>query len=168
MGRRPKFNFSEYGHAAYQIKGNDACSNMVAIFCQQTLTRPQGEGGGWSKGQHIFSESSCILNFREWNLRKAIASTYSVLTDIGIMTSFIEVIWIKFEIGNHSKKRVMALFLLRIWLVHKLYWPFCVTCVLNFTLAQNYHIWQLLTIGHDYPATPSPTLTPRRGQRSNI
>ena len=24
--------FSEYGHVAYQINGNDACSNMVAIF----------------------------------------------------------------------------------------------------------------------------------------
>ena len=26
----PKFNFSEYGNVAYQIKGNNACSSMVA------------------------------------------------------------------------------------------------------------------------------------------
>ena len=30
VGAEAKFNFSEYGHAAYQIKGNDACVNMVA------------------------------------------------------------------------------------------------------------------------------------------
>ena len=29
-GAGTNFNFSEYGHVAYQIKGNDACSNMVA------------------------------------------------------------------------------------------------------------------------------------------
>ena len=27
---------SEYGHVAYQIKGNDACSNMVANICPST------------------------------------------------------------------------------------------------------------------------------------
>ena len=31
LRQRPKFNFfSEYGHLAYQSKGTDACSNMVA------------------------------------------------------------------------------------------------------------------------------------------
>ena len=30
MGRDQNLTFSEYGHVAYQIKGNDACSNMVA------------------------------------------------------------------------------------------------------------------------------------------
>ena len=30
MGRGQTSTFSEYGHVAYQIKGNDACSNMVA------------------------------------------------------------------------------------------------------------------------------------------
>ena len=30
MGQRPKLSFSEYGHVAYQIKADDACSNMVA------------------------------------------------------------------------------------------------------------------------------------------
>ena len=30
VGERPKFNFSEYGHVAYLIKGNGACINMVA------------------------------------------------------------------------------------------------------------------------------------------
>ena len=28
--RGQKSTFSEYGHVAYQIKGNDACSDMVA------------------------------------------------------------------------------------------------------------------------------------------
>ena len=28
--KKSKFNFEEYSHVAYQIKGNDACSNMVA------------------------------------------------------------------------------------------------------------------------------------------
>ena len=28
--KRSKFNFSEHGHVAYQIKGNQVCSNMVA------------------------------------------------------------------------------------------------------------------------------------------
>ena len=29
-----------------------------------------------------------------------------------------------------------------------LYWLFC---GINFTILQNYNIWQLITIGHDYP-----------------
>ena len=28
--KRSRFFFSEYGHVTYRIKGNDACSNMVA------------------------------------------------------------------------------------------------------------------------------------------
>ena len=27
--QRPKFNFLEYGHVAYQIKANDPCINMI-------------------------------------------------------------------------------------------------------------------------------------------
>ena len=27
----------------------------------------------------------------------------------------------------------------------------CFFCGINFTFLQNYYIWQLLTIGHDYP-----------------
>ena len=30
MGRGQNLTFLEYGHVAYQIKGNDGCSNMVA------------------------------------------------------------------------------------------------------------------------------------------
>ena len=42
--------FSEHGHVAYQIKGNDACSNMVA----NTLTADPSTPtlGVWSKGQN--------------------------------------------------------------------------------------------------------------------
>ena len=37
-----KFIFSEYGHVAYQIKGNDACSNMaVNILPVDTPTAPR-------------------------------------------------------------------------------------------------------------------------------
>ena len=35
--------FSEYGHVAYQIKCNDACSNMVAILYPQTPHPKPGE-----------------------------------------------------------------------------------------------------------------------------
>ena len=76
----PNSTFSEYGHVAYQIKGNDACSNMVAnvnlfqnmvmlhiilrgitnaatckyIFCPYTHPRPLG----WGQRSKHFSESS--------------------------------------------------------------------------------------------------------------
>ena len=37
--------FSEHGHVAYQIKGNDACSNMVAnILTADPSPRPLGFG----------------------------------------------------------------------------------------------------------------------------
>ena len=37
--------FSEYGHVAYQIKGNEACINMVAnILPVYPLSRPWGWG----------------------------------------------------------------------------------------------------------------------------
>ena len=41
--------FSEYGHVAYQIKGNDACINMVEnghVSIIYTCTHPEGGGGG--------------------------------------------------------------------------------------------------------------------------
>ena len=45
---------SEYGHVSYQIKGNDAFSNMVARRHILAL-------GVWSKGQNnFFSESSNV------------------------------------------------------------------------------------------------------------
>ena len=29
LGRGQNYTFSEFGHVAYQIKGNDACNNLV-------------------------------------------------------------------------------------------------------------------------------------------
>ena len=48
--------FSEHGHVAYQIKGNDDCSNMKAhiLFFSRAISP-----WGWVKGQHI-SESSHV------------------------------------------------------------------------------------------------------------
>ena len=58
MGSRPKLNFSEYGHVAYQIKVDDAGSNMVANNLPTDTPLTQGMG---SKGQTIiFSESSHV------------------------------------------------------------------------------------------------------------
>ena len=37
-GRGPKPTVSEYGHVAYQIKENDACSNMVANMSPETFS----------------------------------------------------------------------------------------------------------------------------------
>ena len=53
MGRGQTSTFSEYGHVAYQIKGNDACSNTVANSVH-TLSIP--EVG--SKVKTLFSEGS--------------------------------------------------------------------------------------------------------------
>ena len=54
-GRGQKKTFSVYGHNAYQIKANDACSNMVANILPTDTSTTQGLG---SKGQTIsFSES---------------------------------------------------------------------------------------------------------------
>ena len=51
--------FSEYGHVAYQIKGNDACSNMEAnILPVEPPSLPRGLG---SKGQNsTFSENGNV------------------------------------------------------------------------------------------------------------
>ena len=58
MGPRPKLNFSEYGHVAYQIKAENAGSNMVANILPTDTPSTQGVG---SKGQTIyFSESSHV------------------------------------------------------------------------------------------------------------
>ena len=51
MGPRPKLNFLEYGHVAYQIKADDAGSNMVANILPTDTPSTQGVG---SKGQTIF------------------------------------------------------------------------------------------------------------------
>ena len=58
MGQRPKLNFSEYGHVAYQIKADHAGSNMVANILPTETPLTQGVG---SKGQTMyFSESSHV------------------------------------------------------------------------------------------------------------
>ena len=41
-GRGQNSTFSEYCYVAYQIKRNDACSDMVANSCPQTTPRPWG------------------------------------------------------------------------------------------------------------------------------
>ena len=57
-GPRSKLNFSEYVHVAYQIKADDAGSNMVANVLPTDTPSTQGVG---SKGQTIsFSESSHV------------------------------------------------------------------------------------------------------------
>ena len=58
VGPRPKLNFSEYGHVAYQIKAEDFYSNMVANILPTDTHSTQGVG---SKGQTIyFCESSHV------------------------------------------------------------------------------------------------------------
>ena len=58
-GNKAKIFFSsEYGHVAYQIKADDAGSNMVANILPTDTPLSQGVG---SKGQTIFfSESSHV------------------------------------------------------------------------------------------------------------
>ena len=54
--RDQKTAFSEYGHFAYQIKGNDTYSNMLVNILPVDPHDPRG-GGGVSKGQtSTFSE----------------------------------------------------------------------------------------------------------------
>ena len=58
MGPRPKLNFSEYGHVAYQIKADNAGSIKVANILPTDTPLTQGVG---SKGQTIsFTESSNV------------------------------------------------------------------------------------------------------------
>ena len=57
-GGRPKLNFSEYDHVAYQIKADNFCNNMVANILPTDTPSTQGVG---SKGQTIyFCESSHV------------------------------------------------------------------------------------------------------------
>ena len=44
--------FSDYGHVAYQIKGNDACINMVANILP---VNPSPDSGLGSKGKNSTS-----------------------------------------------------------------------------------------------------------------
>ena len=50
--------FLEYGHCAYQIKGNDACSNMKAHIL--SLHTPSTPGMGSKVKTIFFSESSHV------------------------------------------------------------------------------------------------------------
>ena len=55
----PKLNFfSEYGHVAYQIKADDACSNMVANIL--ATDRPSTQGVGSNCQTISSSESSHV------------------------------------------------------------------------------------------------------------
>ena len=60
LGRSQNYTLSEYGHVAYQIKADDASSNMVANI----LPRDTPIQGVRSKGQrvkrYVFSESSHV------------------------------------------------------------------------------------------------------------
>ena len=42
--QRPKSTFSEYGHVAYQIKGNEMYNNMQSNVVLYTHPRPLGLG----------------------------------------------------------------------------------------------------------------------------
>ena len=60
-----KSAFSEYGHVAYQIKGNEAYSNMLANNMVLHLLLTPGVG---SKGSFVFfSESSHVAYGINWN-----------------------------------------------------------------------------------------------------
>ena len=50
-GAEVKINFSEYGHAAYQIKADSAGSNMVANILPTHTLDP---GGGVKRSNYIF------------------------------------------------------------------------------------------------------------------
>ena len=59
-GRGSKFNFSEHGHAAYQIKGNHECNNMVANILPADPHAPSDRGGGAKRSKIIvFRTHSC-------------------------------------------------------------------------------------------------------------
>ena len=54
-------SFTESSHVAYQIKADDAGSNMVTNNLPTDTPLTQGRGGGGSKGQTIsFTESSHV------------------------------------------------------------------------------------------------------------
>ena len=53
LGRGQNSAFLEYSHVVYQIKGNDACSNMVATFFHIPHPNVPPDPGVGSKGQNI-------------------------------------------------------------------------------------------------------------------
>ena len=56
-GRGQNSTFSEYGNVAYQIKADDACSNILANILPTDTFSTQGVG---SKGHH-FSQTISFL-----------------------------------------------------------------------------------------------------------
>ena len=56
-----KLFFLEYGHVAYQIKADDAGSNMVANILPTYTLSTQGVG---SKGEIIFFSESCHVAYQ--------------------------------------------------------------------------------------------------------
>ena len=77
-----KFNFSDHGYVAFQIKWNHECSNIVTNI----LSSPNPWGG--SKGQNSTFQKMVMLRIklnllhqirREWSIEH-LASAYSVLT----------------------------------------------------------------------------------------
>ena len=61
MRLRPKLNFSKYGHVAYQVKADDASSNMVANILPTDTPSTLGMG---SKGQTIFFLNVVMLHIK--------------------------------------------------------------------------------------------------------
>ena len=66
-----KSTFSERGHVAYQIKANDACSNMVANTCPQTPPPPtnpgsKGRNSTFSEHGHVAYQLNGITNAVTW------------------------------------------------------------------------------------------------------
>ena len=77
--QRPKFNFFlEYSQVAYQIKGNDACNNMVANIL---TIDPSLDPGRVKSSEFNFFKiwSCCMLNQRGLQMPQH-GIIYSVLT----------------------------------------------------------------------------------------
>ena len=67
-GQKLKFNFSEHGHVAYQIKWNHKCSNMVAniLPAADPLPHPTLEMR-WKGQNSALSEHGHVANPIKWN-----------------------------------------------------------------------------------------------------
>ena len=63
---RLRFNFSEYGHGAYQIKENHECSNMVANILP-AYPLPQNPRDGTIGRNSTFSEHGHVAYQIKWN-----------------------------------------------------------------------------------------------------
>ena len=57
-----KFNFSQHGHVAYQIKGNHNCNNLVANLKPSDPPPPPDPGGQKVKIKLFRTWSCCITN----------------------------------------------------------------------------------------------------------